>query len=85
VLRTIHPGVDLEEVRDSTGFDVLTADDLTTSLPPTAEELTALRSVVDPLGVRRLDLVGSAERQTLIDELLDLEEHILDNLQTEQP
>jgi glutaconate CoA-transferase subunit A len=96
VLRSIHPGVDLEQVRHSTGFEVVTADDLTTTAPPTAddltttapptaEELSALRRVVDPLGIRRLDLVGAAERQALIDDLLNIEEGILDNLSTERP
>jgi len=83
VLRTIHPGVQLEELRENTGFEVVVGDDVTTTVPPTAEELTALRRVVDPLGVRRLDLVGSAERQALIDELLTTEERILDELATE--
>lgn len=84
VLRSLHPGVSLDRLREQTGFDVVVGNDLTETEPPTTEELTALRTVVDPLGVRRLDLVGSAERQALIDRILDREERIIDNLQTEQ-
>jgi glutaconate CoA-transferase, subunit A len=79
-LRTLHPGVDLDTVRERTGFEVVPAADLTTTEPPTETELTALRTVVDPLGVRRLDLVTSADRQRLIDDLLTEEERILDAL-----
>lgn len=84
VLRSLHPGVSLDRLREQTGFDVVVGNDLTETEPPTTEELTALRTVVDPLGVRRLDLVGSAERQALIDRILDREERIIDDLQTEQ-
>lgn len=84
-LRTLHPGVTLAEIRERTGFDVVPAADLTTTQPPTTEELTALRTVVDPLGVRRLDTVGSADRRHLIDALLDVEERVLDDLVGEQP
>jgi glutaconate CoA-transferase subunit A len=79
-LRTLHPGADLDDLRARTGFEVITAPDLTTTEPPTERELTALRTVVDPLGVRRLDTVASAQRQHLIDALLDTEEQILDDL-----
>lgn len=79
-LRSLHPGVDLAELRERTGFEVLLDDDLTTTEPPTPAELTALRTVVDPLGVRRLDMVGSLDRQRLIDELLDTEERTMDDL-----
>lgn len=83
VLRSLHPGVELEELRARTGFEVLPAADLQTTPPPTPEELTVLRTVVDPLGVRRLDLVGASERQQLIDHILDLEDAVLDDLAAE--
>lgn len=82
-LRTLHPGVDLADLRARTGFDVVEADGLRTTEPPTERELTALRTVVDPLGVRRLDTVGSTARRPLIDTLLDTEEQILDTLATQ--
>lgn len=80
LLRSLHPGVELADVRERTGFEVRPAADLGTTAAPTAEELRALRTVVDPLGIRRLDLVGATDRQKLIDSILDLEESILDRL-----
>jgi glutaconate CoA-transferase subunit A len=78
VLTQLHPGVELDEVRDRTGWPLDVAHDLQRTPAPTAEELAALRERVDPLGVRRLDFVSAAERGPLLDELLDREERVLE-------
>jgi glutaconate CoA-transferase subunit B len=44
-LVAVHPGVDLDDVRAATGWQLRVADDLQTSEPPTAEELTVLRDL----------------------------------------
>jgi glutaconate CoA-transferase, subunit B len=49
-LAGLHPGVSLEEVRDNTSWEVEVADDLTETLPPTAEELRLMREELDPEG-----------------------------------
>jgi glutaconate CoA-transferase, subunit B len=46
-LLALHPGASLEQVRDNTGFDVLVSPDLTTTKPPTDQELSILR-MLDP-------------------------------------
>jgi glutaconate CoA-transferase, subunit B len=46
-LLALHPGATLEQVRDNTGFDVLVSPDLTTTKPPTDQELSILR-MLDP-------------------------------------
>jgi len=48
---SIHEGHTREEVIENTGFEMLFADDLQTTSPPTEEELTVLREQVDPAGV----------------------------------
>jgi glutaconate CoA-transferase, subunit A len=78
VLTHVHPGVELDEVRERTGWPLLIGDDLQRTPEPSAEELHALRERIDPLGVRRLDFVPAAERGALIDELLDREERLLE-------
>lgn len=77
LLTHLHPGVELAQVEERTGWPLRVADELQTTPAPTAEELTALRERVDPLGVRRLDFVPAAERGALIDELLDREDELL--------
>ena len=46
------PDVEVDEIRQATGFELIVADDLTIVDEPTAAELAAVREV-DPLGVRR--------------------------------
>jgi glutaconate CoA-transferase subunit B len=46
-LLALHPGATLEQVRDNTGFEVLVSPDLTTTKPPTDQELSILR-MLDP-------------------------------------
>jgi glutaconate CoA-transferase subunit B len=44
-LTHLHPGVSVEQVRDATGWQLATAEELDTSDPPTAQELEALRAL----------------------------------------
>ena len=46
-LEAVHPGVTVEEVRASTGFELLTADPVATTAPPSERELAILRAM-DP-------------------------------------
>lgn len=47
-LEAVYPGVTVEEVIDSTGFELLLPDTVPTVEPPTAEELRLLRDEIDP-------------------------------------
>jgi glutaconate CoA-transferase subunit B len=47
VLTHLHEGVTVEQAREKTGWDLEVADDLQTTEPPTAEELKALRELVN--------------------------------------
>jgi acyl CoA:acetate/3-ketoacid CoA transferase beta subunit/acyl CoA:acetate/3-ketoacid CoA transferase alpha subunit len=44
-LTHVHPGVEPEQVREATGWELRIADDLSVSDPPTDRELTALRTL----------------------------------------
>ena len=45
-LTQIHPGVELDQVREATGWDLRVADDLRHTPSPTDEELAALRELL---------------------------------------
>jgi glutaconate CoA-transferase subunit B len=49
-LESVHPGVSIDEVREATGFELLTNGDVAETAPPTAEELAAIRGRIDPAG-----------------------------------
>jgi acyl CoA:acetate/3-ketoacid CoA transferase beta subunit len=50
-LRSVHPGVTVDEVHKATGF-TLRHDDVTQTRTPTREELRLIRDVLDPRGRR---------------------------------
>jgi glutaconate CoA-transferase subunit B len=54
-IRSVHPGVTVQQVLDATGFSPVVPDEVPESAPPTAEELRVLREVVDPLGTRQTE------------------------------
>jgi glutaconate CoA-transferase subunit B len=49
-LESLHPGVTLEKVRESTGWDLKVANDLRETEPPSDEELRLMREELDPEG-----------------------------------
>jgi len=51
---SIHPGIDIEDVKNSTGFDLIILDDLKETKPPVVKEIRTLRENVDSLGIRKL-------------------------------
>lgn len=50
-LVSLHPGVTLDDVTESTGWQMKVADDLQQTPPPTAEELRLIREELDPEGI----------------------------------
>jgi acyl CoA:acetate/3-ketoacid CoA transferase beta subunit len=49
---SLHPGVEPDEVRDNTGFDVAGLGDATQTRLPSAQELTLIRERIDPKALR---------------------------------
>jgi glutaconate CoA-transferase subunit B len=49
-LRTLHPGVTLDDVRENMAWEPRIADDLGTTEAPSAEELRLIREELDPEG-----------------------------------
>ncbi len=72
-LTHLHPGVRLEQVQAKTGFPLRTASPLLETEPPSAHELQLLRQHIDPLGIRRLELLGGARRRQALREILQRE------------
>jgi hypothetical protein len=51
-LRSLHPGVSVDEVVEATGFELVIPDDVPRTRLPTDEELRVIREVVDPADAR---------------------------------
>jgi glutaconate CoA-transferase subunit B len=52
-VKSINPGVTLQQIRDATGFDLVVEDSPPTTALPTNEELKILRTLVDSHGALR--------------------------------
>ena len=50
-LRSVHPGVTVDDVVAATGFELAIAGDVPESRLPTDDELRWIREVIDPLGL----------------------------------
>ncbi|MET0134558.1 MAG: CoA-transferase [Kibdelosporangium sp.] len=59
---SVHPGVDVQEVRDQTGFELAVEDmateDIAITREPTEHELDLIRTVLDPDGRRDREVRG---------------------------
>lgn len=55
-IRSLHPGVSVEEVRDATTFDLVVGDDVPTSRSPSLREASLLREAIDPATMRDLEV-----------------------------
>jgi glutaconate CoA-transferase subunit B len=72
-LHSVHPGVDLETIKNSTGFDLITSKEIEETIPPTKKEIELLREKVDPLNIRKLEVLSGKEREELLDEIIQKE------------
>jgi acyl CoA:acetate/3-ketoacid CoA transferase beta subunit len=55
-LRSVHPGVTVDEVVEATGFALVVPEDVPESRLPTAEELRLIREVIDPAELRHTEV-----------------------------
>jgi len=54
-LRTVHPGVTVDQVQEATGFPLVVADDVVQTPAPTDEEVRLIREEIDPDGTRKAE------------------------------
>lgn len=72
-LVSYHPGVTVNQIQAKTGFPLEISAEVTETEPPTSEEIELLRNQIDPLGIRRLELLGGAERRQALRDIMDYE------------
>jgi len=74
-LASIHPGVTLDKIRMKTGFDLSISAQITETIHPSNEELTLLRYDIDPLSIRKLEMLSGASRRKLLKEIIIAEKN----------
>ena len=70
-LTHLHPGVSVDRVVAKTAFELAIADDLQATDLPTSRDLDLLRLEVDPLGLRRLEMLSGPERRKALHAIIE--------------
>ncbi len=65
-----HPGVEVKRIQAKTGFDLNLSEHIQETIAPTPEELELIREEIDPLGIRKLELLSGAERRVHLREII---------------
>ena len=65
-----HPGVSIDHIQKKTGFALEIAPDVSETAPPSSEEIRLLRETIDPLNVRKLEMLGGSARKELLTQIL---------------
>jgi acyl CoA:acetate/3-ketoacid CoA transferase beta subunit len=72
-LTSYHPGNTIERIQARTGFVLDIAPDVHQTPFPTEAELKLLREDIDPLGIRRLELLSGNGRRQLLRKIIEVE------------
>jgi len=68
-----HPGVTIEKIQAHTGFPLKVAPMLSETPAPTEAEIDLLRHEIDPLNIRRLEMLSGATRRELLHKIIAIE------------
>lgn len=69
-LVSYHAGVTIDQIQSKTGFELVISPDIRETPPPTEEELDLLRNEIDPLSIRKLELLSGSKRCSLLHEIV---------------
>ncbi len=65
-LRSVHPGASVKRIEAKTGFKIQFADQVKQTVPPSPLEIELLRTKIDPLGVRKLEMLSGYRRRAAL-------------------
>lgn len=69
-LLSFHSGVSINKIKMKTGFQIGISKEIQETQPPTETEINILRNEIDPLGIRRLELLSGPARKELLHKIL---------------
>ncbi len=72
-LTTYHPGVTIENIQAHTGFRLEVSPTVKETPRPTEAEIDLIRQEIDPLNIRRLEMLSGAPRRELLHRIIEAE------------
>jgi glutaconate CoA-transferase subunit B len=72
-LKSIHPGVSLGRIQAKTGFEFELPPKVVETQSPSSRELELLRTKIDPLGIRKLEMLSGHQRKTALRKTIEIE------------
>jgi acyl CoA:acetate/3-ketoacid CoA transferase beta subunit len=72
-IESVHPGVDVQNVVENTGFELEVPTDVPLTAVPTEQQLDLLRGKIDPFGTVKFDFVSGKDRLAYLKDVLDAE------------
>jgi acyl CoA:acetate/3-ketoacid CoA transferase beta subunit len=72
-LSSIHPQATLDQIKENTGFEILMPEEIPQTTSPSDVELKLIREKIDPLNIRRLELLAGEERTKTLMQILEAE------------
>lgn len=72
-IESVHPGVDVQNVVENTGFELVVPTDVPLTAVPTQQQLDLLRGKIDPFGTVKFDFVTGKDRLAYLKTVLDAE------------
>jgi glutaconate CoA-transferase subunit B len=72
-ITSFHSGVTIERIQAHTGFLLDISPDVSETVPPTKGELDLLRNEIDPLNIRRLEMLNGPARRELLHRIIAIE------------
>jgi hypothetical protein len=72
-ITTYHPGVTVDKIQAHTGFKLEISPTVMETPLPTQEEMDLLRNKIDPLHIRRLEMLSGAARREQLHRIIKIE------------
>jgi acyl CoA:acetate/3-ketoacid CoA transferase beta subunit len=77
-LTSIHPGVTVEKIKAHTGFNFEISPSIMETDIPKDDELKLIRNVIDPLNIRKLEMLSGSSRREQLHRIIIAEKQMLD-------
>lgn len=74
MVQSIHPGVTVRDIQQNTEFEMIIPPKTPETVPPSDDELRLIREEIDPMGLRKLEILPAGkDRDALIKGIMDKE------------